>query len=608
MFEKMFKGMFVLTVWGFILIAVAALLPDSAWESFPEKLLPVRDFLAEKNIISSQFRPENRKNNDLAKKNAPANSLPAAPQTDLSVPKKTQDTPSQSFTGVSSTDQAARTAQTTQNANAGDSKLDIPPFPTEAATAALDKNRVSLAQSSLQTQSQDLSPNNSAKSTDTRTALNVPDAASALSPKADTMASTPESEAKKSANDTLPQLSFDSTSPLANTSSTQTLSIDTTALSVPGANTKKAATTGLPSPVAETAKSSEPEKPIGNATLPDTGIISTTSATNASVPPFPSLNHLNLNSPDTTAATPASPATAAQPAVAQAAVPPIPASPVPADPTLPSIPAPQPVSTSPAAVAPTAASTQIPVAPLVNPSQELVQALVLSRNPNETKTAFFKLNQLLERYSDTYSAMELEQLHKALDRLAFTVFYDPKQHVLEPEYVTSAGETLASIAGAYKITPEHLAALNGLADPNIALVPGTKLKVVRGPVSANISMSKKELLLLYDGLYAGRFKMGYAVNAKALRGILSVTRKIASPQYIGPLENGAQGEIAGGDPRNPLGPFWIELNNGLGLQGTNHPEFVGNETAQQGGLIFSNKDITHLNILLPQGANIYLKD
>ncbi|MDO5565246.1 MAG: hypothetical protein Q4G59_01220, partial [Planctomycetia bacterium] len=357
MFEKMFKGMFVLTVWGFILIAVAALLPDSAWENFPEKLLPVRDFLAEKNIISSQFRPENRGNSDVAKKNQGTQPLPATPRTDLPTPKAPQDMPRQSFTGVS---QTALSTHATQTANSDDSKLVIPPFPTGTGAAALDKDRVSLAESlPKQPETQRLN-DVPAKSSELGQGTNIPGSPVANLPKVDAVASNPENGSKKNANDTLPELSFDSTSPLASStpaSPAQNLSIDTAILSTPGAGTTKTPAAGLPSPVAGTAQLSEPEKPIGTATLPDTGVISTTSATNANGAPFPSVGNLNLNNPSTTA--------------------PVPASPVLANPA----PAPQAISTSPAAVAPVQSPTQTPAQPLVNPSQELVQALVLSRNP-----------------------------------------------------------------------------------------------------------------------------------------------------------------------------------------------------------------------------------
>ena len=117
-----------------------------------------------------------------------------------------------------------------------------------------------------------------------------------------------------------------------------------------------------------------------------------------------------------------------------------------------------------------------------------------------------------------------------------------------------------------------------------------------------------ELLLKFNGLYAGRFKMGCAQRAEQVRGEFSVVRKIKNPEYNGPLADGQIGRIAGGDPRNPLGPYWIELEGGLGLQGTNRDEYIGQRTASVGGLIFSNKDINHLNILLTQGAKVRVTD
>ena len=121
-------------------------------------------------------------------------------------------------------------------------------------------------------------------------------------------------------------------------------------------------------------------------------------------------------------------------------------------------------------------------------------------------------------------------------------------------------------------------------------------------------MSRMELLLKFNGLYAGRFKMGCAQRAGGVRGEFSVVRKIPNPDYHGPNSDGSVGQIPGGDPKNPLGPCWIELAGGLGLQGTNHPEYVGQKTAAVGGLIFTNKDISHLNILLADGSTVRIMD
>ncbi|MBR6480297.1 MAG: LysM peptidoglycan-binding domain-containing protein, partial [Thermoguttaceae bacterium] len=259
---------------------------------------------------------------------------------------------------------------------------------------------------------------------------------------------------------------------------------------------------------------------------------------------------------------------------------------------------------------PESAREEVVVVAPQNDLHERITALVArSEGAGAISAAFLGLNDILDKHDAELTPADRELVNKTLDRLAYRVFYQPGENILWEEYQVGPNETLASIAQNYKITPEFLAAINSLhVGPEVLLPAGQALKVVKGPVSADVSFSKMELLLKFNGLYAGRFKMGYAQRAAQIRGEFPVTRKIKNPEYNGPLDNGQIGRIAGGDPRNPLGPCWIELGGGLGLQGTNHDEYVGGQTAGVGGLIFSNKDISHLNILLSQGSVVRISD
>lgn len=252
----------------------------------------------------------------------------------------------------------------------------------------------------------------------------------------------------------------------------------------------------------------------------------------------------------------------------------------------------------------------------ISPSDQLKALLLESQTFNDAsseeqiKQVFMKMSHLLTAKEQQLQPQEIQALQKKLDKLAFQIFYKPDRHILEPVYITVSGETLANISEKFLITPDFLAVLNGInINPTQPLAPGTRLKVVHGPVSAVASINKKELLLLFNGFYAGRFRMGCSISAKTVRGTLLITNKVKNPDYKGPTEeNLIIQDIPGGAPNNPLGAGWIELSNGLGLQGTNRPEYIGNETARNGGLIFSNQDISHLNILLTKGAAISVKD
>ena len=249
------------------------------------------------------------------------------------------------------------------------------------------------------------------------------------------------------------------------------------------------------------------------------------------------------------------------------------------------------------------------VAPQNELHERITSLVARSEGSGAISASFLGLNDVLDKHDAELTPADRDLVNRTLDRLAYQVFYQPGENVLWEEYRVGPNETLASIAQNYKITPEFLAAINSLhVGPEVLLPAGQALKVVKGPVSADVSFSKMELLLKFNGLYAGRFKMGCAQRAAQIRGEFPVARKIKNPEYNGPLDNGQIGRIAGGDPSNPLGPCWIELEGGLGLQGTNHEEYIGGQTAGVGGLIFSNKDISHLNILLSQGSVVRISD
>ncbi len=250
--------------------------------------------------------------------------------------------------------------------------------------------------------------------------------------------------------------------------------------------------------------------------------------------------------------------------------------------------------------------------PPVDEAGELRAALAAASaasTPEEIKTVFGTLNRIRNERGARLAAEDATALDAALDRLAFEVFYNPAQAILEPRRQTTAGETLATIAEETATTPETLAAINGLSLPNDAPLPvGTTLKTVRGPASAEISISKKELTLRFNGLYAGRFALGVPASSANMRGDFRVVEKLAKPNCDAVDANGRTISIPGGAPENPLGAAWIALDGGVGLQGTNRPELVGQTIPENGGFVFSDREISQLSVLLPVGAVVSIID
>jgi LysM repeat protein len=169
---------------------------------------------------------------------------------------------------------------------------------------------------------------------------------------------------------------------------------------------------------------------------------------------------------------------------------------------------------------------------------------------------------------------EQQALTGLLSGLAGTVIYSPTYHLEQP-YVVQ-GETLEQIAAKYNVPTELLAKINGLADTR-QLQPGQQLKVVRGPFSAMVNLSQREMTLVLAGRYAGRFDIGVGQERQNIEGRYEVNRKLTNPPYYGPDR-----DIAPGSSENPLGTHFLSLVKPLdnaiagpfGIHGTNDPASI----------------------------------
>lgn len=200
-------------------------------------------------------------------------------------------------------------------------------------------------------------------------------------------------------------------------------------------------------------------------------------------------------------------------------------------------------------------------------------------------------------YADPRLTQEEDaQLTDLLDQVAGSVIFS-RQHILERPYVVQPGDTLPQIADRYNVTPELLAKINGLnqAEP---LVPGTTLKVIRGPFEANVNLHRRELVLMLQGKYAGRFRIGIGADARQCEGVYQVREKTVAPRYFSDT-----GVIEPGDPRNPLGPKWIGLEGRLGIHGTSNPQNFDDPQAP-GAIFVSAADMDDLFDILTIGSRV----
>jgi LysM repeat protein len=211
------------------------------------------------------------------------------------------------------------------------------------------------------------------------------------------------------------------------------------------------------------------------------------------------------------------------------------------------------------------------------------------------------LKQLSGWYDDPrLSPTERQQLIQLLDQVAGTVVYST-QHLLESPYEVQPGERLEDIAQRYNIPWQLLAKINGIDDPQ-NLRAGERLKVMKGPFSAVVSLEKRQLtLLLADGSYAGRFSIGIGVEHPPQEGSFAVSDKVVNPVY-----HGRDRAVGAGDTSNPLGDRWIGLGSDLGIHGTNRAENIG-RTDLSGSISLSRRDVEDVFDILSVGSRVVIR-
>ena len=218
-------------------------------------------------------------------------------------------------------------------------------------------------------------------------------------------------------------------------------------------------------------------------------------------------------------------------------------------------------------------------------------------------------------YSDT-TLTESQQatLHELLDHVAGEVIYS-RESITEPPYVVRSGDRLSDIAEIYQVTPQLLAKINGIANPD-QLAPGTELKVIRGPFHALVDVKQKTLTLMVGPRYAGRFPISLGPDFATDDYQFVIQGKKENPRYFGP----DGGEVVNGMPQHPWGNHWLGLEPGLGrrrvaasdtgsklgIHGTNTPEAITQGTAA-GSIALQPRDAEDVFDILAEGARVTIK-
>lgn len=205
----------------------------------------------------------------------------------------------------------------------------------------------------------------------------------------------------------------------------------------------------------------------------------------------------------------------------------------------------------------------------------------------------------LSLFYDTPSLSESDrsQLLSRLDPLAREVIYSP-DHLLEQPHRVRQNETLMEIAAEYEVPWQLLANINGVEDP-ITVLPGTDLKVVRGPFRADIDLTQQELTLFLGDLYAGRFPIQVGTDPAPEPGTYTVHEKQSEHTYYD--QSGSP--VPPGSPDNPYGSMWLDLGGQLCLHGSPSPS----RPTDRGCISVADDHASDLHGILSQGSSVTIR-
>ncbi len=191
------------------------------------------------------------------------------------------------------------------------------------------------------------------------------------------------------------------------------------------------------------------------------------------------------------------------------------------------------------------------------------------------------------------SKEQLSRCVRLLDQLAGAIIYS-RESYLEPAYTVQAGETLDEIAKQYGVPQQLIAKINGIAPP-FALTNGEKLKVVRGPFRAAISLSRAELTLFVGAYYAGRFPIMVGPDLPPEPAFYEVADKSAGRAYF---DRKLGREVNQSEESNRYGKHW------LGLRGehitSGHSVGIHGRSAK-----FSPADLGSINLAADDAEDVF---
>lgn len=184
-----------------------------------------------------------------------------------------------------------------------------------------------------------------------------------------------------------------------------------------------------------------------------------------------------------------------------------------------------------------------------------------------------------------------ETVTKINDDLVFSPRITPGDPFVDA-YLVQSGDRLIKISQKLALAPDFrlVKRINHLNNEHDLKV-GQKLKIVKGPFNAIVSKSAFRMdVYMGQGdnpdnwVYVRSFRVGLGEQGSTPIGTFRPKKgsKLVDPPWINPHTGE---KFAGGDPKNPIGKFWVGLEGvgdasqytGYGIHGTIDPDSIGQQ-------------------------------
>ncbi|MCG6156791.1 L,D-transpeptidase family protein [Rubinisphaera margarita] len=238
--------------------------------------------------------------------------------------------------------------------------------------------------------------------------------------------------------------------------------------------------------------------------------------------------------------------------------------------------------------------------------QPIVTTSAAAREPNQLPSAFqlapeaeqdvLRLRELSSLYwqnPDQRAAIEDE-----LMVLSHKIYFTDAAHYLPPHTV-QPNQHLETIAGQYDVSWQYLSSLNGVSPEKLRA--GQEIKIIQGPFDAVVELSQMRLTIHAHGYVVAHYPIGIGTNGSTPAGQFAVLNKQDNPTYYGP-----EGVISCDDPQNPLGEYWIDLGDSIGIHGTNDPSSIG-KAASKGCIRMYDGDVAQVFDLLTTSSRVAIR-